>query len=85
MGCLFMDEVFGALDEVNREEVVKILSFLSRSFTQTFVVSHTDQVKDVIDSSVVIRRYDDWSDIRIPDVRRKETSSSASQEPTVAT
>mgnify|MGYP003644579202 CR=1 FL=1 len=85
MGCLFMDEVFGALDEVNREEVVKILSFLSRSFTQTFVVSHTDQVKDVIDSSVVIRRYDDWSDIRIPDVRRKETSSSSSQEPTVAT
>jgi exonuclease SbcC len=78
MGSLFMDEVFGALDEVNREEVVKILSFLSRSFSQTFVVSHTDQVKDIIDSSVIIRRHNDWSDIRKTDGRGKETSSSSS-------
>jgi len=74
---LFMDEVFGALDEVNREEVVKVLSFLSRSFAQVLVVSHTDQVKDVIDSGIVIRRYDDWSDIRKTDARGKEASSSS--------
>jgi len=69
--------VFGALDEVNREEVVKVLSFLSRSFAQVLVVSHTDQVKDVIDSGIVIRRYDDWSDIRKTDARGKEASSSS--------
>ena len=78
MQSLFMDEVFGALDEVNREEVVKVLSFLSRSFAQVLVVSHTDQVKDVIDSGIVIRRHDNWSDIRKTDGRRKEAGCGAS-------
>ena len=78
MQSLFMDEVFGALDEVNREEVVKVLSFLSRSFSQVLVVSHTDQVKDVIDSGIVIRRYDGWSEVTKTDGRGKEPTSSSS-------
>lgn len=65
MQSLFLDEVLGSLDAVNREEVVKVISYLSRSFEQVFIVSHTDEIKDVIDSAIVIERHDDKSTIRL--------------------
>lgn len=65
MHSLFLDEVLGALDSVNREEVVKVISYLSRSFEQVFIVSHTDEVKDVIDSAIVIERGDDVSTVKL--------------------
>lgn len=55
---LFLDEVLGALDEVNREEVVKIISYLSKKFEQVFIISHTNEIKDIIDTSILIKRYD---------------------------
>jgi len=70
MQSLFLDEVLGALDGPNREEVVKILSYLSRSFEQVFVVSHTDEIQDVIDSSIVIERHDNHSEIKLTHDRR---------------
>jgi len=63
MQSLFLDEVLGALDEVNREEVVKVVAFLSRSFDQVFVISHTDEIKDMIDSSITILRHDRHSEV----------------------
>lgn len=63
MQSLFLDEVLGALDEVNREEVVKVVAFLSRSFDQVFVISHTDEIKDIIDSSITILRHDHHSEV----------------------
>ena len=65
MQSLFLDEVLGALDGPNRVEVVRILSYLSRSFDQVFVVSHTDEIQDVIDSSIVIERHDNHSEIKL--------------------
>lgn len=65
MHSLFLDEVLGSLDSVNREEVVKVISYLSRSFEQVFIVSHTDEVKDVIDSAIIIERSDDSSTIKL--------------------
>lgn len=65
MQSLFLDEVLGALDAPNREEVVKILSYLSREYQQVFVVSHTEEVQDVIDSSIVIERSPTNSTVRI--------------------
>lgn len=65
MHSLFLDEVLGALDSVNREEVVKVISYLSRSFEQVFIVSHTDEVKDVIDSAIIIERGDDVSTVKL--------------------
>lgn len=65
MQSLFLDEVFGALDEVNREEVVKVIAFLSRSFEQVLVVSHTDEIRSIIDSGIVIRRHDHHSTVEL--------------------
>ena len=43
---VFLDEPFGALDEVNREEVKKILVGLRDSLKQIFIISHTPDAKD---------------------------------------
>lgn len=72
MQSLFLDEVLGPLDEVNREEVVKVVAFLSRSFEQLFVISHTDEVKDIIDTGIVIERHDHHSTVRITDGGRDQ-------------
>lgn len=61
--CLFMDEVFGALDEGNRQEAIKMIAFLAKSYDQVFIISHTDEVKDIIDSSITIVRNNDYSDV----------------------
>lgn len=69
---LFLDEVLGSLDVVNREEVVKIISYLSKSFDQVFVVSHTDEINDIIDSSIQITRLQDHSRVEIKHERNQE-------------
>jgi len=65
MQSLFLDEVLGELDEVNREEAIKIVAFLAKSYEQVFVISHTNEIKDIIDSAIVIVRHDTYSEIKI--------------------
>lgn len=75
MRSLFLDEVFAALDECNRQEAIKVLAFLSKSFDQVFVVSHTDEVKDIIPGHIDIRRFEDHSEVSITDGRLKAQSA----------
>lgn len=71
MQSLFLDEVLAELDEVNREEAVKVVAFLAKSYQQVFVISHTDEIKDVIDSALVIERHDAHSEVRLTNGRTK--------------
>jgi exonuclease SbcC len=71
MQSLFLDEVLAELDEVNREEAIKVIAYLSKSFEQIFVISHTDEVKDIIDSSILVERYESHSEVRITDGRTR--------------
>lgn len=43
LNFLVLDEVFGALDEHNREEVLKVLNSLTKYFTQILVITHTGE------------------------------------------
>jgi DNA repair exonuclease SbcCD ATPase subunit len=58
---LFLDEILGSLDAVNREEVVKVIGFLSRSFEFVAVISHTQEILSLVDAGIVIRRHTDHS------------------------
>lgn len=42
---IILDEVFGALDEFNKDKVVHVLNYLKKQFEQIFVISHTN-IKD---------------------------------------
>ena len=62
---IFLDEVLAELDEANREEAVKVISYLSRSFDQVFIISHTDEIKDIIDNTIAVTRHQEYSDVVI--------------------
>jgi exonuclease SbcC len=67
MQSLFLDEILAALDEMNRTEAIKVVTFLAKSFQQTFVISHTNEVKDVIGGQIFVERFEDHSTVSIHD------------------
>jgi len=62
---LFLDEVLASLDEVNREDAIRIIAYLSKSFDQVYVISHVDVIKDIIPSNILITRHEDHSTVEI--------------------
>jgi DNA repair exonuclease SbcCD ATPase subunit len=53
---LMIDEGFGALDETNLESCGKLLQSLKKYFKNIIVISHIDQIKDIVDNSIDIMR-----------------------------
>ena len=39
---MILDEIFAALDEVSREEIISVINFFKGDFAQIFSISHTD-------------------------------------------
>ncbi|MGH7688878.1 MAG: SbcC/MukB-like Walker B domain-containing protein, partial [Gemmatimonadaceae bacterium] len=55
---LVLDEVFGSLDEVHRQNVVELLRRLHDRFEQVIVITHIESVRDGLDRVLAVR-YDD--------------------------
>ncbi|MBW7932958.1 MAG: SMC family ATPase, partial [Gemmatimonadaceae bacterium] len=51
---LILDEVFGSLDEVRRQNVIGLLRALRDRFDQVIVITHIDDVRDGLDQVFVI-------------------------------
>ncbi len=51
---VFLDEVFGALDDNSREELITALNLLKEDFSQLFVISHTS-LKDAFDYNLHVQ------------------------------
>ena len=51
---LILDEVFGSLDEVRRQNVIALLRALRDRFDQVIVITHIDDVRDGLDQVFVI-------------------------------
>ena len=52
-GIIILDEIFGPLDEYNKDQMVKVINMLKKEFSQIFVISHTD-IKDSFDDVIYI-------------------------------
>lgn len=65
---LYLDEVLAALDEFNRQEAIKVIAYLSKSFKQVFIISHTNEVRDYIESTIHIQRHDKYSEVTVATV-----------------
>lgn len=65
---LFMDEIFGALDPVNRKAMAELITTTLRrdlGFKQIFLISHTPDVQSAIaDTLTVFRHKGGWSEPR---------------------
>jgi DNA repair exonuclease SbcCD ATPase subunit len=53
---LIIDEGFGSLDETNLAACGRLLQSLKKSFKNILVISHIDQIKDVVDSTIEITK-----------------------------
>ena len=53
---LIIDEGFGSLDETNLEACGRLLHSLKKSFKNILVISHIDQIKDIVDNTIDITK-----------------------------
>ena len=51
---LMIDEGFGALDETNLEACSRLLQSLKKWFKNIIVISHIDEIKDIVDNNIDI-------------------------------
>jgi len=51
---LMIDEGFGALDETNLEACGKLLQSLKKWFKNIVIISHIDEIKDIVDNNIDI-------------------------------
>lgn len=51
---VFLDEVMGALDAPARQCFLRVVNLVRRSFSQVFVISHHEEIKNVLESAVVV-------------------------------
>ena len=58
---LVLDEVFGSLDEIGRQNVVELLRGLHDRFEQVIIITHVEQVRDWLDRVISVR-YDEQTD-----------------------
>jgi exonuclease SbcC len=52
LGLLILDEVFGSLDELRRENVIALLDNLKGSFPQILLITHIDSIHDMVDRCI---------------------------------
>ena len=53
---LIIDEGFGSLDETNLESCGNLLKSLKKWFKNILVISHIDEIKDIVDNTIDIRK-----------------------------
>jgi len=53
---VFIDEALGALDRYNRGVMMGILKILSKKFKQIFMISHHEDVKDVLPDTILVKK-----------------------------
>jgi DNA repair protein SbcC/Rad50 len=56
LGLLVLDEVLGALDRERRGRMLAALTALSGRFRQVLLVTHNDEVKDLLPAAIEVRK-----------------------------
>jgi exonuclease SbcC len=66
MNFIVLDEIFGSQDANRRSSILRSLKDLSAQFQQVFLITHVEDVKDVLPYALVVRmRGDGTSDITV--------------------
>jgi DNA repair protein SbcC/Rad50 len=56
LGLLVLDEVLGSLDRERRERMLAALTTLQGRFRQVLLVTHNDEVKDLLPAAIEVRK-----------------------------
>jgi DNA repair protein SbcC/Rad50 len=63
LGLLVLDEVLGALDRERRERMLAALTRLQGRFRQVLLVTHNDEVKDLLPAAIEVRKGPDRTSV----------------------
>jgi DNA repair exonuclease SbcCD ATPase subunit len=63
LGLLVLDEVLGALDRERRERMLDALTRLQGRFRQVLLVTHNDEVKDLLPAAIEVRKVPDRTSV----------------------
>ena len=63
---LIVDEGWGSLDAENLNSVSMLLDYLKTQFEFILIISHVDQIKEVADTIIELKKEDDFSVIKHP-------------------
>ena len=63
LGLLVLDEVLGALDRDRRERMLEALTRLQGRFRQVLLVTHNDEVKDLLPAAIEVRKGPDRTSV----------------------
>lgn len=53
LGLLILDEVFGSLDRIRRDNVMQLLRKLEERFEQIILITHVDEIHDGLDQLII--------------------------------
>jgi len=62
---LFIDESMGAFDEMNRSVMLGIFKLLSNRFRQVFVISHHEDLRDMMPDTILVSKKDGVSSAKV--------------------
>ena len=60
---LFIDEGFGTLDADNLSSLFMMMQYLKTQFDFIWVISHLEQMRDIVDGLIEIKKVDGFSKI----------------------
>jgi len=61
VNLLILDEIFGSQDQERKRNILEAFSQLSRQFKQIVLITHIEDIKDLIGNAVVVREREDGS------------------------
>ncbi len=61
MDFIILDEIFGSQDLSRRNNIFSALAGLSNRFKQIFLITHVEDVKDMLGNAIVVKRLEDGS------------------------
>ena len=65
LDTMFVDEGFGSLDDMSRDQAIKVLNELAGKDRMVGIISHVNELKEQIDSKIIVSRTEKGSIIKI--------------------
>ncbi len=59
MDFIILDEIFGSQDTYRRNKIFSALAGLGNRFKQIFLITHVEEVKDMLGNAIIVKRLDD--------------------------
>ncbi|MCU0861257.1 MAG: SMC family ATPase [Methanomassiliicoccales archaeon] len=61
LNLLILDEIFGSQDQERKRNIMEAFAQLSRQFSQILLITHIDDVKDMVGAVIVVEENEDGS------------------------